>query len=437
MSERGRGAATDAAIAFTVRVLSAGLVFALQVLLARLMHQAEYGLTVALWTWLIAIGSFGALGFAEASVRFLPRYHTRGRSHAVQHYWRFGLSAVLAASTGLAAVAVLVAFAHGTRESPALVVLYVGLGLPFIAMEYYLEGVARSFGWFRLTTVPIYIVRPLLIGAACLALSLGGFELTFAVVGAVVVSSMAAVSAALTLLIAFRLPRDATAPPSPKPRMRTLWLRAALPLLLVSGLEDLFANADILILSVLMPPEDVGIYFAAVRVLALANFVHFALYFVSGRAFALALAERGGGRLQESVIETARLTFWSTLVALAATLAIGPLLLGAFGEGFRSGYGVMAILAGGILARAMAGQAGELLIVSGRQRQALVIAGGAFFTNAALCLALVPAYGLKGAAFATALSMAVRSAALIAVVRRGMGIHAMSLALPTLRVRAS
>ena len=77
MSER-RGAATDAAIAFAIRALSAGLVFALQILLARLMHQAEYGRAVALWTWLIAIGSFGALGLAEASVRFLPRYRARG-----------------------------------------------------------------------------------------------------------------------------------------------------------------------------------------------------------------------------------------------------------------------------------------------------------------------------------------------------------------------
>lgn len=436
MSERKGSATFDAALAFIIRILSAGLVFGLQVLLARLMNGAEYGGAVALWTWLIAIGSFGAIGFAEASVRFLPRYHARGRETRVRNYWRFGLATVAVTSTGLAILAMIPALLLRGEAPSSLIFFYVALGLPFIAVEYYLEGVARSFGWFRLTTVPVYIVRPILIGGICLALASAGVELTLAVVGAVMVGAMAAVSCALMLAIAWRLHSPERAAPSTFGQKR-LWIRAALPLVLVSGLEDLATSSDVLILSLLMPMEDVGVYFAAARVLALANFVHYAIYLVSGRAFALALADRGGDALQDSVLETARLTFWTTLAALAVTLAAGPFLLAAFGEAFVSGYGVMVILAAGVLARSIAGQAGELLIVSGRQRQAATIAGSALVLNAALAFVLIPGFGLHGAAAATALTLAARTAVLTLFIRRSFGFRAVALGLPRLRVPAA
>ena len=72
MSELRRSA-VDAALALLIRVAGAGLVFGLQILLARLMPMDGYGGFVTLWTWMLAVGSFAALGVAESSVRFLPR----------------------------------------------------------------------------------------------------------------------------------------------------------------------------------------------------------------------------------------------------------------------------------------------------------------------------------------------------------------------------
>src|SRR5690606_26668674 len=97
MSDRTRSL-LDAITALGIRVLSAGLVFGLQVLLARLMPADTYGGYVTLWTWMLALGSFAALGFAESSVRFLPRYHLRGRQAAVEAFWQFGFKFVLLTS---------------------------------------------------------------------------------------------------------------------------------------------------------------------------------------------------------------------------------------------------------------------------------------------------------------------------------------------------
>ncbi len=418
----------EAALAFAIRVLSAVLMLGLQVLLARLMPLDSYGGFIAVWTWMLALGSFAALGFAESSVRFLPRYRARGQEARVRAYWRFGLWMVISVSVLLALLAAVLSHMLGAAGGPGLLVLLVGLGLPFLALEYYLEGIARSFGWFRLATVPVYVIRPLLIGATCLALVQGGIVLTLPLVGAVLVASMGAVAIGVALVIGWRL--RSQSPVRHTPRQRALWLRAALPLLAVSGLEDLVSYADVLVLSLLATPDEVGLYFAAARTLALANFVGYAIYLVSGRRFALDLAARDRSELQRSVHLASRLTFWSTLAAVAVTLLVGPFLLAAFGPAFAQGYWVMVILGAGLLAKSLSGQASELLIVAGRQRALIWLSGGVLVVSVALSMVLVPTLGMVGAAIATALAMGLRSTALALTVWHTEQLSVVALGLP-------
>jgi len=428
------GGIADAAVAFFIRVASAGLIFGLQVLLARLMGLSAYGNYVTLWTWLMAVGSFGALGFAESSVRFLPRYQARGRNGLVAGFWRFGFLAVVSASSVLAITAALVALIFTGGGTPLLIGIFVAIGLPFLAMEYYLEGIARSFGWFRLTTIPVYIIRPVLIAAIALGLVWWGVELSFTVIGAVVVGAMATVSIGLGLVIAGRLRAMAGAQPAPVAgRRKRVWLVASVPLLLVSGLEDLLTYSDVLIVALMLPPEDVSLYFAGARTLALANFVYFALYLVSGRTFALALNHVDKQVLQEKVLGASRATFWFTLGAVLVTLLAGQILLAAFGPEFSAAFPVMVILAVGLVARSLAGQAGELLIVAGKQRETIYLTGGVVVANVILTIALVPVLGIYGAARGTSVAMAARAGALIFVVRHTMGLRVVALGLPRLR----
>ncbi|MBE7732368.1 lipopolysaccharide biosynthesis protein [Devosia faecipullorum] len=419
----------DAAIAILIRVLSAGLVFAMQVLLARLMPADGYGGFVTLWTWMLALGSFAALGFAESSIRFLPRYHVRGRSSALRNYWRFGLSVVVGASLVLMLAAIGVALGIGISDGPGLMVLLVALGLPFLGMEYYLEGVARSFGWFRLAALPVYVLRPILIGLICLALSAAGVVLSLPVVGGVLIGSMALVTAMLALILARRLQALAPEGESARPGQKRLWLMASLPLLLLSGLDDLAGYGDVLVLSLLVEPGAVGIYFAAARSLALAGFVAYAMTLVAGRRFALDLAGKSRADLQDSILHNTRLTFWATLASVALALLAGPFLLGAFGPDFVAGYGVMVVLGLGMVVRAMAGQAGEALIVLGRQREGLLVALIVLVVIAVLAFALVPSFGIMGAAMASAAAMGCRSLALVLVLRRE-GLRVVALGLP-------
>lgn len=430
MSRFGPGA-FNAALALVIRVVGAGLVFALQVLLARLLPEDGYGSFVTLWTWMLALGSFAALGFAESSLRFLPRYQLRSRYAALRAYWRFGLRVVTGSGALLVVLAGVIAMGFGL-DGPMLTLVLILLGLPVLGLEYYLEGVARSFGWFRLAAVPVYIARPVLIAVSCLALTGAGIELTLPVVGAVLIGSMGLVVVFTALILARRLRRMRDDGPRVTRRQQRLWLAASLPLLVLSGLDDLVGYADVLVLSLLAPPEVVAVYFAAARALALAGFVAYAMTLVAGRQFAIDLAAADRGELQASVMQTTRLTLWATIVAVTLALVAGPWLLGAFGEAYRDGQAVMLVLGAGMVARAMTGQAGEALIVLGRQREGLIIALGVLVLTVFLCAVLVPVMGGLGAAIASAVAMACRTLALSLVLWRTDRLKVFSLGLPNL-----
>ena len=67
----------DAAFTFLIRVGSAGLAYAIQVFLARMLDLQEYGIYAALWTWTIVASHLAVGGFSESNLRFIPRYMTR------------------------------------------------------------------------------------------------------------------------------------------------------------------------------------------------------------------------------------------------------------------------------------------------------------------------------------------------------------------------
>ena len=422
----------DAAIAFGIRVLSAGLVFGLQVLLARLMPLEGYGVFVTLWTWLLAIGSFAALGFAESSVRFLPRYQVLGRGGAIHGYWRLALRAIAVAAVPLVLGTTLAGWWLGFDTRVGMTVLLIGIGLPLLAMEYFFEGVGRSFGWFGLATVPVYLVRPLLIAGMSVALFALGVELTFTVVGAVLLVAMALVVGVVGVLLVLRLRGFPRGRPVSR-RQQRVWLLAALPMLLVAGLDDLSNLTDLLVLSLFMPPEALGPYFAAARTLALAGFVSYAATLVAGRRFALDLAGRDRGELQQSVSRSTGATLWATVAAVAIAWAAGPLVLHLFGPEFAGAHDVMILLGAGMIAKSASGQATELLVVAGRQRQAMVLGAVVLAVQSALCVALVRVWGITGAAAGMAVGMAVRSALLGWLVWRLERIRVWSVALPRLR----
>src|SRR5215831_673061 len=59
---------------FFIRVASAMLALASQVLLARWMGSFQFGIYIYVWTWVLMIGSVSDIGLSSAARRFIPEY---------------------------------------------------------------------------------------------------------------------------------------------------------------------------------------------------------------------------------------------------------------------------------------------------------------------------------------------------------------------------
>ncbi len=413
---------SNAGMAFLIRIGGAAVALALQVLLARLLSLTDYGLYVTFWTWLFVASQVAALGFNDSCLRFLPRYFARGRLAEAHAFLGTGYRVVIGGSVAIAAIGLAAAWAvpHlvGEMRWPLLVLCFIGI--PILAFELYLEGVARSFGWFVLSAAPAYIFRPIALAMVVIAVALGGVTLD----APIALGAAIAVTASMTLgqaVILRRRIRAEIGPPATTAvdrKKRRLWLAATLPLTVIYGVEEIYLVSDILLLGMLADPAEVGIYFAAVRLMTLAGYVYFAFALISSREFSLARANRDHQDLQHRVLRATKWTFWLSVPTVLAALAFGYPLLAMFGPDYTAGYGALVILGLGLIARASVGQAGDLLIVLGYQRDGFVVAILSLVINIVLALVLIPVLGIFGAAIGTAGSQAARAAALAFCVKR-------------------
>ena len=83
----------------------------------------------------------------------------------------------------------------------------------------------------------------------------------------------------------------------------------------------------------------------------------------------------------------------------------------------------MFILTFGPLARATVGPVERLLNMVGEQRACAKVYAVAFATNIALCVILIPLFGVAGAAVAISSAMIVESIMLFWVTRQRLGLH--------------
>lgn len=411
-----------ALVSISVRIAAAFVGLGLQILLARLMALEDYGVYVILWTWVSVVGQIGVLGFYDSAARFIPRYGRREKHAHLTGYLATGFRAVILGSGLLALFAIVFLLVMPGLVDPAflLPIGVLALGFPVLSLETYVTGVARGFGWYALSTVPGFILRPVLIMAGVGLARLSGIPLDAVTVLALVVLSSIIVLIAQALLLRASLPNKAT-PAVMTPERRRFWLLASVLMMPAMTAEELFVWIDVLILGFLVSPDQASLYFAAQRSLSLAAFVQYGFMLVAARGFSLSLASADRAGLQARITRSTNATFWLTIPSVALTLAAGYPLLHLFGEAFVAAYPCLVLLGLAYVIRAATGQAAELLVVQGRYRLSLAIVSLSVAVCVAAMLVLVPLWGITGAAFAMVLVQIVRLVVVTGLVYRHTG----------------
>lgn len=395
----------NAVFAFAIRVASAGLAYLSQIILARWMGSFEYGIFAYVWVCLLMLGGLSTLGLNTAVIRFIPEYTETAdfaRLRGIIFQSRF-ITLIISTSLMVLSLALIVFFKdhlHNYLYLPALLVL---ICLPAYALTDLHDSMARGYSWMNLALIPPFLLRPLLILAVMAILYLAGSPMTAVTAITAAVIATWVTSLIQILMLEPRLQREV--PKGEKTRETKLWLAVAFPILLMESFVLFLQNTDILVLNAYHPPQDVAIYYAALKTINLITFVHFAVSNAVANRFSAYEARGDREKLGEMMRQSVKWTFWPSLAAALLLLAVGKPLLWLFGPEFTSAYPVMFILAAGLVIKAMFGPAEFLLNMLGEQKLCALVLFATAMLNILFNLLLIPAFGLIGAASATALSL--------------------------------
>ncbi len=395
----------NALIAFGVRCISAGLLYLSQIVLARWMGTSDYGIYVFVWTWVLILGGVSHLGLNLATIRMTPVYRetedfdrlrgiTRGsRLFAIG----FGSIVMLAGMAGLTLF-------KDYLTGPFVLPLYLALVcVPMYALTDVQDGIGRGNAWMGIALTPPYVLRPILVLVSMIAAHAYGLPMEAATAAGAAIVATWSTALIQTFFLNRRLAESV--PAGPPIYEFGPWLKASLPFLVILACELALQNTDILVISKFLTPADTGIYFAAGKTMALIMFVHYAVGSAVANKFAALNARGDKESLRAFVKDAVNWTFWPSLAGAAIILLLGKPLLSLFGPQFAAGYPVMSILVVGFLFRSSMGPAEFLLNMLGEQALCATVLTAAAIVNVALNFALVPQFGITGAAVATSASL--------------------------------
>lgn len=389
-----------------VRVAGAGLGFAFNVALARLLGADGLGVYHLSLTFVLIASVVGRLGMDATMLKFGATSHADQDGTRLAEVHRLGMATaatgcgVVAAGTFLAADW-LAAVVYGDPAIAAPLRL-MSLGLvPFALLNLYGEllkaghqQVLSSF--IQGAALPTVSLGLLLLGARYLSSANGA-------------AAIYLVANILVCGLGYALWRRSLPPSQASTTPAIGWRRllaTAMPMYGAAMADVVMTFSDVLILGLFVSTAEVGIYTAAARTALLTRFLLLATSAVAAPRFAALHAAGDQPGLARLALRSTLLTTVASVPLLLIFIVFPEQILLLFGPQFSSGAQVLIILCIGQFVNAATGPVGYLLNMSGFHRIEGHIAVAGALLGVALCFALVPLWGMVGAAAANAIATA-------------------------------
>jgi O-antigen/teichoic acid export membrane protein len=388
--------------------------------------------TIALF---MIVSSTATLGADIGLVRWVPGLLGAARGQELRRLlvfasWPPAVVAIVAAVGGFAAATPLarVLFDAAHREDGATYIRIVAFALPLAALTTIALAATRGFG----TMVPYVAIQNLVLPALRVALvaiavvaGLGG---DIVAVGWTVPIAAGAFAAfvALQRLLSRHKAEPAPAGDSGAAIDAGPFWRFAAPRALAAVFEITVLMLDVLIVGALRSSREAGVYAAASRVVLFGGFLLFAVSRPLAPQFSRLLSRRDV-RTAGSLYHVA--TWWGMLATwpLYVTCAVFAVpVMKVFGPGYSFGATALVILSIAYMFDLGTGNMNVLLLMSGNSSLNLANSALALVLNVGLNVALIPPYGIKGAAIAWAASVVAYNVAAALEIRLLLGLGPLS-----------
>jgi O-antigen/teichoic acid export membrane protein len=404
--------------------------FIIVLLLTHLLGANAFGSYASAIAWSALLAVVAVLGLAPMVVRNVASY-SRTESWALLR----GLLRWTNQAVGISSFATVVAGAilgwityAGRPEllHPFLVALAL---VPLTAFTSLRQAAMQGLGRVVAGRIPETVLVPaLFIGATLLAKASGYISLTPAKVTMLQVLATCGGFVVGAFLLRRSLP--AAAKVATRLQDRNAWRRSARSLVVLNVVGVAGAQVGTIMLGALATPEDAGVYNVALRVTTFISFVMVAATYALSPAVARLHVEGDTAGMQRITIRAARLVLLASIPVALVLIVFAEPILSLFGPDFTAGSTAVRILAVGDLVNVLTGFGGVALVMSGFERELALSVGVGAVCSVGLTAALVPVWGVNGAAVATATALAVSNVAMTWLAWRRLGVWTAVLAMP-------
>jgi len=415
--------AKQASGVMTFRLLGTLLGLGSNLIFARYLGAELLGVVVLATTALLVLTLVASIGMGRTFIRYLPVHLSRGNKKGAAGIFRLGMRIVLAAS---ALAGIVLYLGRGFLASTVFKEPLIETAIPIVAVAaipatlYLVLGqTLRALRWAARETLCKEIVfKSIKLGVFFLLVFLG-FKLEALLGGFVAGYAVAAL--AMIFFIQKRWPFLLRGPSEVSVRRRELYAFTG-TMLFVGFMNYSMSITDRTMLGIISTTRDVGLYNIAFLISNVLSLIFMAM----NEAFSPIVSElyHNGkhGELRSLYSSLTRVVLIIIVPGLIWLVGFGDDLLGMFGSEFRVGYVPLVVLGIGVLARCLVGTVSPLLILSGHERYNAANIVAVTAMNILMNLWLIPRYGVLGAAYATAISLAIVNAVALIEVRKLMGI---------------
>jgi O-antigen/teichoic acid export membrane protein len=405
------------------RVIGAGLGFASQLVLARILPQEAVGIVLlgmsaAAFLSLLANGGYSLFAMTE-----LPKLTAHGRSHLANAFNQVAVVDSLLMCLVLCGLGWGLAQAVGLSAGQKTALMMGIICAPASLAIRYNASIASAAKYFKTAYMPDFLFRPaaLLMGLAAGAwLGWVASDVAALVVFVIVTYLTAAVMAWALKGQGISIRHFSWSRAAFAKRIRA----RAFSLTLVSATMLAFADIVVVVAGFILPEREVAIVGIAMRLAAIAGFVLQAGQMLVMTDFTQALV-RGENEVVNSLLKrTNFITVGIVVAGLFGAMFLGDFALGLFGESYRSGKWLLVLFMVGQSIRALGGMNQQILSINGYQ---LRTAGSCLLALVVLvCLSILLCkslgfmglgYAVIGAELVWLVALAVQSASLCG--RRG------------------
>lgn len=417
-------------VSFMIQGSGAGLMFASDVLLARILGVGDYGIYATVLAWIQVLVVVSLVGSNHLLLRYVPAYiaadnwgHLRG---VVSFATRSSI--VISLSIVFTTVCLLYIWENSFELGLNMAIIAGIAALPFYALAAQRQAILRGLHRVASALFPEHIARPLLL----IVLLLLGFWVVKIPVSAHMALGINFLAIGTASMLGWYWQRKAM--PIGMAGLQPVyscheWLRVAVPLFLIAGMQILITRLDIIMLGGVIGREQAGIYAAASRISDVVVFALASANSIVAPMIAGMYAKNDMQGLQKVMTSLAKGIFIFTIPLVVFIGIMGTTILGIFGPAYQAAYVPLIILVIGQMINALSGPVGFLMGMTGHQQQSLYIFSVATVLNIVLNLILIPSHGMFGAALATGITTVLWNVAMLTFVRRRLGIDSTVLAL--------